>query len=565
MSIPIIEKHSFGKKQYLMPSDFPADIIRETVYARERFINVTGLLRKLDRIDCDDFLNSTNKYFIAADNINDAYIAVLAIYNSIADKTDETGAVILFEDADSDKQDNNAAVAINLTAGMNDPDLNALISNDSNPVIHIVPALSPAIADSEMLLNNRVEFFIYYAPDGRLSSGAADDIIGMLGSCLRCMVIENSKAVDVENIICSYFWERDFESDNTEKEIALLVKQLKHRDEYTVTAAARQIISNHLFNDPDDRQLLPEDFRGIAELFSPRSAKRASKKPLVGLEKETEKINGIINSISIDKLRYEKRISDSFAGCSIVFAGPPGTAKTTLARRFAEELAELRIIKSPSCFRECRKSDYVGQYVGHTAAKIDEMFAEMAEKGGGVLFFDEIYTIAENNATVFDKEAVTCIVQNMENYRSSVFCIFAGYEDKMNDFLSSNPGLRSRISFIVRFSGYSDDVLSDIFYRMAEEDNYQIPADSAALVTGFFKRLRESRGEQFGNGREARNLYINAKQHHALRIGGFKTKTKKMLTQLDAEDISAAAEDILSSELKSSQTMGCIGFLGNTY
>ncbi len=252
----------------------------------------------------------------------------------------------------------------------------------------------------------------------------------MLGSCFRCIVIENSKAIDIENVICSYFWERNFEYDNTCREIDLLIKQLDGRDEYTVTAA-----------------------------------------------------------------------------------------------------------------------------------NIDDMFAEMAEKGGGVLFFDEIYTLAEDNATVFDKEAVTCIVQNMENYRNSVFCIFAGYEDKMNDFLGSNPGLRSRISFIVRFSGYSDDVLCDIFTRMAAEDNYKIPADSEASVISFFKRLRAARGEQFGNGREARNLYINAKQHHALKIGGFKTKTKKMLTRLDPDDISAAAADILKSELKVSQGIGSIGFL----
>lgn len=560
MSIPMINKHSFGKKQYLMPSEMDAELIRETVYARERFANVTELIRKIDKIDADDFSVSTNKYFIATDNINDAYIAILAIYYSISDKNEDTGEAIVFVDNENDNMQNSTAVAINLTAGMNDPELNLIISNENNPVINIVPTLSPAIANSEILLNNKTEFFIYHVPDGRLLSGGTDEIIEMLGSCFRCIVIENSKAIDIENVICSYFWERNFEYDNTCREIDHLVKQLKGRDEYTVTAAARQIVNNHLFNDPDDRQLLPEDFRGISELFALHHTMPASKRsPLVGLEKETEKINGIIRSISIDKLRYEKRISDSFTGCSMVFAGPPGTAKTTLARRFAEELAELRIIKT-SCFKECCKSDYVGQYVGHTAAKIDAMFEEMAGKGGGVIFFDEIYTLAEDNATIFDKEAVTCIVQNMENYRSSVFCIFAGYEDKMNDFLNANPGMRSRISFIVKFSGYSDDALCEIFSHMAAEDNYKLPTDSESTVKSFFQSLRAARGEQFGNGREARNLYINAKQHHALKIGGFKTKTKKMLTQLDMEDISAAAADILKSELKVSQSIASIGF-----
>ena len=71
-------------------------------------------------------------------------------------------------------------------------------------------------------------------------------------------------------------------------------------------------------------------------------------------------------------------------------------------------------------------------------------FSEMAENGGGVIFFDEIYTLSEENATIFDKEAVTCITQNMENFRGNVFCIFAGYENKMTEFLSSNPGMKSR-------------------------------------------------------------------------------------------------------------------------
>lgn len=561
MSIPIIEKHSFGKKHYLMPSDIPEERIRETVYSRERFSQVTQLIMKLDKIDDDDFVNSTNKYFIAADNINDAYIAAIAVFNVISEKLDDYGEAIVFEDNAGEEAETNTAVAINLTAGMNDPELNAVISNSANPVIHIVPALSSSIADCGMLMNSRTEFFIYCAPDGRLNSEISNGILEIIGSCCKCMVIDSSKAIDVENTVCSYFWERDYEYDNAEKDIAALVKQLKGRDEYVVTAAAKQIISNHLFNDPDSRQLHHEDFRGIAELFSSRFNRTGSmKSSLVGLENEMEKINGIIKSIGIDRLRFEKRLSDSFTGCSMVFAGPPGTAKTTLARRFAEELAEMGIIKNQSCFKECCKSDYVGQYVGHTAAKIDDMFSEMSEKGGGVIFFDEIYTIAEDNATVFDKEAVTCIVQNMENYRSNVFCIFAGYEDKMNDFLSSNPGLRSRISFIVKFGEYSDSALFDIFSKIADSDNYSIPENCRENICAFFKKLRAVRGEQFGNGREARNLYINAKQHHALKISGSKTKTKKMLTELDAEDISAAAEDILASELKNETSVGVIGF-----
>ena len=194
------------------------------------------------------------------------------------------------------------------------------------------------------------------------------------------------------------------------------------------------------------------------------------------------------------------------------------------------------------------KSDIVGYYVGQTAALVDKLFSEMAANGGGVILFDEIYTLSENDSTSFDREAVTCIVQNMENYRDKIFCIFAGYEEKMMEFLSSNPGLSSRIPFTVKFGGYSDETLIRIFGSIVAAEHYKIAGGCNDIISDFFNKLRAYRGDRFGNGREARNLFTNAKQKHALRISGSKKKTTKMLTEISREDISEAISDILLSE-----------------
>lgn len=280
----------------------------------------------------------------------------------------------------------------------------------------------------------------------------------------------------------------------------------------------------------------------------------------MGLANEREKLNNIIKSLYFEKLRSEMGYKASRDGCHIVFAGPPGTAKTTLAREFAARLAEIGLIKDKDAFIECVKSDYIGQYVGQTAAKVDAMFRSLSAKGGGVIFFDEIYTIAEDDATVYDKEAVTCILQNMENYRQNVFCIFAGYEDKMSGFIKSNPGLRSRISDTIRFKGYDDETLGMIFYSMLNSQDLKISGNCEQILKDHFTKLRNVRGDHFGNGREVRNLIVNAKQQHVKNLSLDKKPSRKLLTSIDPSDISKASEDILASELAEEAKCMTIGF-----
>lgn len=244
----------------------------------------------------------------------------------------------------------------------------------------------------------------------------------------------------------------------------------------------------------------------------------------------------------------------------MVFAGQPGTAKTTVAREFAKVLAERGIIPSTENFRECRKSDIVGQYVGHTAQKVDSLFQELHSKGGGVIFFDEIYTLSEKNNTSFDTEAINCITQNMENYRSSVFCIFAGYRGKMSDFINSNPGMSSRITTTINFATYDNSALCNIFDSIIRKNKFTVIGEYHDEINSFFDKLREMKGDNFGNGREARNLFDNAKRCAANRVISSKRLTKSMLSIITSEDIRTAAEEITASLIEEKSKSSPIGF-----
>jgi Holliday junction resolvasome RuvABC ATP-dependent DNA helicase subunit len=91
----------------------------------------------------------------------------------------------------------------------------------------------------------------------------------------------------------------------------------------------------------------------------------------------------------------------------------------------------------------------------------------------------------------------------------------------MQEFLDSNPGLRSRFGAPIRFDDYSKDELLQVFERFCSSEQLTCGADTADTVLKFF--ADQHRGESFGNARLARQLFEHAKMHQAdrlIRLGG---------------------------------------------
>ena len=254
---------------------------------------------------------------------------------------------------------------------------------------------------------------------------------------------------------------------------------------------------------------------------------------MIGLVEQKALIEQIIAAHRVQKMRMDMNLDKQKAALHMIFTGTPGTAKTTVARLIAQILARDGVLKTGR-FVECGRADLVAKYVGWTAKAVR---AKFREANGGVLFIDEAYSLSDGEHATFGDEAINTIVQEMENHRDDVIVIFAGYPDKMKDFLNRNEGLRSRIAFHVNFPDYTPDELTDIFKLMAKRRGYEVSAEVAEHCKKIFKRVAGKKN--FGNGRFVRTLLEQAWLKQAQRLvkeNESGVVTKEDLTKFKVED-----------------------------
>ena len=268
---------------------------------------------------------------------------------------------------------------------------------------------------------------------------------------------------------------------------------------------------------------------------------------MIGLTEQKALLEQIIAAHRVQKMRLDMNLDKQKAALHMCFTGNPGSAKTTVARLLAQILARDGVLKTGR-FVECGRADLVGKYVGWTAKAVREKFNEAR---GGVLFIDEAYSLSDGEHATFGDEAINTIVQEMENYRDSLIVIFAGYPDKMKEFLDRNEGLRSRIAFHVDFPDYTVDELTEIFKLMARRRGFEIPDEVAVHCKKIFKRVAKQKN--FGNGRFVRNLLEQAWLKQAQRLikeheGG--EVTREDLTTFKLEDFDVNIDKTYSDKRK---------------
>lgn len=253
---------------------------------------------------------------------------------------------------------------------------------------------------------------------------------------------------------------------------------------------------------------------------------------MIGLKSAKETIDQALNFYKAQKLFKNRNVSFNRPAMHMVFTGNPGTAKTTVARLFAEIMKENGLLSKGDLY-EVGRADLVGKYVGYTAPLVRDAFKRAK---GSVLFIDEAYSLVEKEG-LYGDEAINTIVQEMENNRDDMIVIFAGYPDEMEKFLNKNPGLRSRIAFHIPFEDYSSSELCDISKRIAKSRGLILAEDALNKLDGIFETARKK--SDFGNGRYARNIIEKAQMAQTNRL------IKSYTDDITDEDLSIiTAEDI---------------------
>jgi SpoVK/Ycf46/Vps4 family AAA+-type ATPase len=235
---------------------------------------------------------------------------------------------------------------------------------------------------------------------------------------------------------------------------------------------------------------------------------------LIGLDSVKSEIVALTNTVKVNMKREELgKKSMSFSAHSI-FKGNPGTGKTTVARLMGEMFKEIGFLQRGHVV-EVSRSDLVGQYVGETAPKT---MSKLQEALGGVLFIDEAYTLSQGGGNDFGKEAINEILKFMEDNRNNMVVIIAGYTGNIDNFLDSNPGLRSRFTKSFIFEDYRPDEMMQIAEQIINNEGYVLSEDSQNNIKDKFITLYDNRDEHFGNGRDVRNLIEKIIQNQNSRI-----------------------------------------------
>jgi hypothetical protein len=269
---------------------------------------------------------------------------------------------------------------------------------------------------------------------------------------------------------------------------------------------------------------------------------------LIGLAGVKKEVTGLINLIKMSQRRQELGLPMPPMSRHLVFAGPPGTGKTTVARLYGTVLAELGIL-SKGHMIEAARADLVGQYIGSTAIKTTELVTKAL---GGVLFIDEAYTLTAGSGGSgpdFGQEAIDALMKMMEDQRDELVVIVAGYSELMERFLESNPGLASRFTRTIEFPNYTVEELVTITTNLCTKHYYELTDDAVEALVAYFERVPKT--ATFGNGRVARKLFEAMVNNQASRLAVRPPGKDTELNRLTAEDV--APEMALVDELPEEQ------------
>ena len=260
----------------------------------------------------------------------------------------------------------------------------------------------------------------------------------------------------------------------------------------------------------------------------------------IGMQAVKDAMRTIGRKMDAMRLRMEHGVGNAKTlGIHLLLTGNPGTGKTTVARTLGEMLKAVHVLPTDNVI-EVDRSKLVAQYVGETPKVVNQAVDRAL---GGILFVDEAYTLSQSTggSADFGKEAIETLMKRMEDDRGKFVCILAGYRTEMEDFMRTNPGIKSRITHHIHIEDYTADELLQIFLAMVRKEKMHLTPEAESLARRAVDEIVTAKTKDFGNAREMRKLLDTTLDRQANRLETLNGNvTREQLVTIEAADIPVA-------------------------
>lgn len=425
-----------------------------------------------------------------------------------------------------------------LTPIVNDPDRDELFTHAAKIALGVALARLGMDAPALSYLED---------PDGPIAVAAADGALAK-GLLLRAQGDDEMAAEVLQDLYAA-------DPENEQVEEALLDPSFG-----MVTTTAARIEAR---TDPWDPDTEPS-----AEAFIDPAAQERKAELMAEAERELGEFIGLLevknqvqrlkSSVAMEVVRKQHGLAVGQRTHHLVFAGPPGTGKTTIARVVAKIYCGLGLLKKEN-IKEVHRADLIGQHIGETEAKTNAIIDSALD---GVLFLDEAYALVATGAkNDFGLVAIDTLLARMENDRDRLVVIVAGYRADLDRFLDTNEGLRSRFTRSIDFPSYQPPELVEIAYKMAEKRDSLFEKAALDDMEALFGQLAaathpDANGisrrslDIAGNGRFVRNLVERSEEEREFRLdhseqSGTGEFTDEELMTITTEDVRNSVSPLL--------------------